>query len=146
MSISLKCQYAVRGALELARHHGRASVPISKIARGYGISTRFLEIILNQLKRGGFVGSRRGVQGGFFLAVKPKDLTIGQIVRFFDGPLDPVKCVVGRSGRDCPQKKRCVLQGMWSRARVAVERVYDSTNFADLLKQEASQSAGDYSI
>ena len=146
MNISLKCQYAVRGVLELARHHGQASVPISKIARPYGISTRFLEIILNQLKRGGFVDSTRGVQGGFFLAVKPKDVTIGQIVRFFDGPLDPVKCVVGRSGRECPQKKCCVLRDMWSRARQAVEQVYDSTNFADLLKQEAGHGAGDYSI
>jgi Rrf2 family protein len=146
MNISLKCQYAVRGVLELARHYGRAAVPISKIARPYEISTRFLEIILNQLKRGGFVGSKRGVQGGFFLAVKPKDLTIGQIVRFLDGPLDPVKCVVGRSGRDCPQKKRCVLRDMWSKARQAVERVYDSANFADLLKQEASHSGTDYSI
>ena len=146
MTISLKCQYAVRGVLELARHYGRAAVPIRKIAKVYGISTRFLEIILNELKGGGFVGSKRGVQGGFFLAIKPKDVTIGQIVRFLDGPLDPVKCVVGRSGRECPQKKRCVLRSMWAKAREAVERVYDSTNFADLLKQEAGPGAADYSI
>jgi len=146
MAISLKCQYAIRSLLELARHYGRAAVPISKIAKIYGISTRFLEIILNQLKRGGFVGSKRGVQGGFFLAVKPKDVTIGQIVRFLDGPLDPVNCVVVRTGRDCPRKKRCVLREMWGRAREAVERVYDSANFGDLLKQEATHPAADYSI
>ena len=67
-------------------------------------------------------------------------------VRFFDGPMDPVKCVVGRTSRACPRTGRCVLRGMWNRARAAVEQVYDSTNLADLLKQEARDFGADYSI
>jgi Rrf2 family protein len=146
MKISLKCQYAIRSVLELARRHGRGTVSVSEIVKVYGISTRFLEVILNELKKGGFVGSKRGVQGGFFLAVHPRDVTVGDIVRFVDGPLDPVECVVGRRHQTCPQRERCPLPEVWSQAREAVEGVYDSANFEDLVRRTKSASTPNYSI
>ena len=146
MKISLKCQYAIRGVLELARRHGQGMVPVSEIVKIYGISTRFLEVILNELKRGGFVASRRGVQGGFYLAVHPRDVTVGDIVRFVDGPLDPVTCVVGRQRQACPQRDRCPLPDVWSDARKAVEKIYDSANFEDLVLRTKNSSTPNYSI
>jgi Rrf2 family transcriptional regulator, cysteine metabolism repressor len=146
VTLSLKCQYAIRGVLELARHYGRSAVPIREIAHIYGISTRFLEVILNELKQSGVVGSKRGVTGGFFLAVHPKDLTVGRIIRLIEGPLDPVQCVVGRDNRQCPQKSHCVLPSVWEKARVAVEQVYDSANFADLVSRARPAFVPDYRI
>lgn len=146
MTLSLKCQYAIRGVLELTRRHGRGAVPVAEIAKVYDVSARFLEVILNELKRGGFVGARRGPQGGFFLSVDPASLTIGDIVRFVDGPPIPVKCVVGRQARPCPQLANCRLQGLWDQARQAVEQVYDSTTFADIVRQERPAFIPDYSV
>jgi Rrf2 family protein len=144
MNVSLKCQYAIRGVLELARRHEReaGAVPISELARGYQLPRTFLVIIMNELKRGGFVGSKRGARGGFYLAVPPESLTVGDIVRFIDGPVDPVvKCVVGRRGRKCPQISDCALREVWDRAQEAVERVYDSANFADLARRGRPKKA-----
>jgi Rrf2 family transcriptional regulator, cysteine metabolism repressor len=146
MKISLKCQYAIRGVLELARRHGQGAVPISEIVKVYEISTRFLEVILNELKRGGFVGARRGVQGGFFLAVHPRKVTVGDIVRFVDGPLEPVSCVVGRDRSKCPQRENCPLPDVWGQARQAVEKVYDAATFEDLVKRTKSASTPNYCI
>ncbi|MCG3180910.1 MAG: HTH-type transcriptional regulator CymR [Phycisphaerae bacterium] len=146
MTISLKCQYAIRAVLELAKRSGRRAVPISEIARAYSISARFLEVILNQLKKGGFVGSRRGVQGGFFLAIDPREINVGQIVRFIDGPLDMVRCETGRRGRECPRSHRCALVGTWRRARDAVSNVLDSANFADLAAQDSAEFVADFCI
>jgi Rrf2 family protein len=132
--------------MELARQYGKGAVPISEIAKVYGISQRFMEVILNELKRAGLVGSKRGVQGGFFLAVQPREVTVGDIIRFVDGPLEPVKCVVGRAHRPCPQKSGCPLPDIWGQASRAVGQVYDSANFEYLIRRENLASAPDYHI
>ena len=68
MSVSLKCQYGLRALFELARRAGNGPTRIQEIAEAQAIPPRFLENILNQLRRGGFVESRRGKAGGFVLA------------------------------------------------------------------------------
>lgn len=151
MTISQKCQYAVRSILELAKRRGRGPVAISEIAAKQAIPPRFLEIILNEMKQGGFVESRRGVQGGYMLVGDPRNLTVGQVIRFVDGPFDPVKCGGDDMGGEpgCPLKQKCALVGLWARAKQAVESVYDATTFRDLVDEEtALESAGtiDFSI
>jgi len=97
MQISQKCQYALRAVFELARRPREAPVKVGDIAEAQAIPPRFLEIILNQLKRGGFVESRRGASGGYSLARSPDELTMGEIIRFVEGPFKPVSCTVGDS-------------------------------------------------
>jgi Rrf2 family protein len=135
VNISQKCQYAVRAILELAKRYGKGPIPISEIASNQAVPPRFLEIILNQLRQGGFVESRRGVQGGYLLRIDPKELTVGTIIRFVDGPLEPVKCIVGKS-KPCPLKGRCSLIDVWLKAKAVVEEVYDATTFQDLVEKE----------
>jgi Rrf2 family transcriptional regulator, cysteine metabolism repressor len=137
MPISQKCQYAVRSVFELAKRHGRGAVKISEIAEAQVIPVRFLENILNQLKGGGFVESVRGKDGGYLLARSPKDLTVGEIVRFMEGPLSPVECSVGGKKGACSMYGRCVFLSLWKRAQDALESVYDGTTFHDLVVQEA---------
>ena len=67
MSVSLKCQYGLRALFELARRTGSAPTRIQEIAEAQASPPRFLDNILNQLRRGGFVDSRRGKAGGFAL-------------------------------------------------------------------------------
>ena len=135
MSMSQKCQYAVRATLELAKHFGKGPVPISEIASSQAAPARFLENILNEMRQGGFVDSRRGVQGGYYLVSDPHELTVGEIIRFVDGPLDPVKCTTGQP-KPCPLKGRCSLIELWARAKDAVEQVYDGTTFQDLVDKD----------
>lgn len=139
MFLSQRCQYAVRAVFELARHEGRGPVKIADVAEAQAIPVRFLEVILNELKQGGFVESRRGKHGGYMLARAPAALTVGDIVRFVEGPLGPVDCVVDRDDADCPLLDGCVLMPVWRRAREAVSKVYDGTSFQDLLDEHARQ-------
>lgn len=137
MPISQKCQYAVRSLFELAKRQGAGATKISEIAEAQAIPPRFLENILNHLKGGGFVESVRGKDGGYLLARSAKDLTVGEIVRFMEGPLSPVECTIGGKKAACSMYGRCVFLPLWKRAQDALESVYDGTTFHDLVVQEA---------
>jgi Rrf2 family transcriptional regulator, cysteine metabolism repressor len=135
--VSQKCQYSIRAVFELARRYGEGPVKISEIAEVQAIPLRFLEIILNQLKRAGFVHSMRGATGGYLLVRQPKSMTIGEIVRFIEGPLAPVACMTGKTGETCSLDGDCAFIGMWERAAAAVAEVYDSISFQDLVDKSA---------
>ena len=136
MLVSQKCQYALRASFELARQAGRGPVKIADIAQAQAIPPRFLEAILGQLKQGGFVSSRRGSDGGYILAKEAKDVTVGQIIRFMQGPLGPIGCVADPEAEHCPLYGNCAFFPMWDRVKQAIENVYDGTSLADLVRQD----------
>jgi Rrf2 family protein len=149
VNLSQKCQYAIRAILELAKHHGEGPVAISHIASSQAIPQRFLENILNELRPMGLIESRRGIQGGYFLTRDPAAISVGEVIRLIEGPLDPVKCVGDKGNSPCPLKERCALIGLWGRAKAAIERVYDSESFRDLVEEEKEltrSSIPDYCI
>jgi len=135
MNVSQKCQYALRALFELARQRGEGPVPVSEVARRQAIPPRFLELILKELRQAGWVKSFRGIRGGYVLAVAPGSLGVGEVIRFIEGPLAPVKCIAGPEGRACPLRGGCAFIGLWERAERAVSEVYDSTTFQDLLDE-----------
>ena len=140
MSVSQKCQYALRAVFELGKRSDGQPTPVSTIAEVQAIPGRFLELILRQLRNGGFVESRRGVQGGYLLAVSPRTLSVGDVIRFVDGPIAPVRCVLGGKDVDCPLREKCAFMGMWRKARDAVAEVYDETTFQDLIDEELASA------
>ena len=139
MMVSQKCQYGLRAVFELARRYGRGPVKIADMASTQAIPAKFLELILCQLKQGGFVESHRGRRGGYVLLKSPEDLAVGDVIRFIDGPVGPVRCVSAGQSDDCPLYGNCAFIGMWSRVRDALTDVCDKTSFGDLIReQEAS--------
>ena len=138
MSLSQKCQYALRALFELAKRQGQGPIPASEVAETQAIPPRFLELILGELKHAGYVKSRRGIQGGYMLSASPRSVSVGDVIRFVDGPLSPVKCLDGKSEKDCPLRGRCAFMGLWRRATKAVADVYDSATLQDLLEEEQS--------
>jgi Rrf2 family transcriptional regulator, cysteine metabolism repressor len=135
--VSQKCQYAIRAVFELAKRNGGGPVKIGDIAEAQAIPPRFLEIILNQLKRAGFVHSRRGATGGYFLVRQPESMTVGEIVRFVEGPLAPVACMADKAAGACSLDGDCAFIGMWRRIAAAMSEVYDGTSFKDLVENAA---------
>lgn len=136
MAISQKCQYALRAIYELARREEEGPCKIGTVADVQGIPVRFLENILNSLKSAGFVDSARGKDGGYFLLRKADAITVGEVIRFVQGPLGPVECTTrGGDEEDCDFYSDCVFRPMWDKARRALEEVYDGTTFADLVRQ-----------
>jgi len=138
MYVSRKCQYALRAMFELSKRHQRGPVRSTEIAESQAIPPKFLELILGELRRGGFVESRRGPRGGYLLQGRPDRRTVGEIIRFVDGPIAPVGCVAGTEQPDCPLHGGCAFIDMWSRARDAGNQIFDNTTFQDLIDEDPS--------
>jgi Rrf2 family transcriptional regulator, cysteine metabolism repressor len=138
MQVSRKCQYTLRALFELAKRRGSGPVNSAAIAAAQAIPPRYLELILHALTKSGEVESRRGIQGGYLLAVTPDAITVGDVVRRVDGSLAPVPCVEGQNSQHCPLEGRCAFLGLWTRARQAMEQVYDTTTLQDLIDNERS--------
>ena len=139
MAITQKCQYALRALFELARRDGQGPVKIGTVAEVQSIPPRFLEGILNQLKAGGFVESLRGKEGGYRLLRSPKDISVGDVIRYLQGPLAPVDCDPGASREPCGLYGDCVFRPLWERAQKALESVYDSTTIQDFVDRQAER-------
>ena len=137
MLISQKCQYALRGVFELAKHYGQKPVKIAEIAEAQAIPARFLEVILGELKQAGFVESRRGAEGGYRLIRPPEGLSVEEVIRFIEGPIGPVHCVKDESDDRCPLRGSCVFISMWRRVQDAMTDIYRNTTFQDLLNDDA---------
>ena len=146
MKITYKGDYALKAVLDLALHHGNELVTIHEIARRIDAPVKFLEQILVALKKGGLVESRRGNVGGYLLSRPPDKITVGDVVRLIDGPIEPIPCVkAGYS--NCSDIERCVLKSLWQRVSSATSKIVDNTTFEDLVSEvNAGHEIQAYSI
>ena len=88
MKLSQRGEYAIQALLVLSIYYGPEVIRIKDIAKRQNIPRRFLEQILNDLKSGGFVQSRRGVAGGYRLERSPEEISLSEIIRHIEGPLE----------------------------------------------------------
>lgn len=134
MKITYKGDYALKAMLDLALHYGKGVVTTHELAKQLDIPFKFLEQVLFDLKREGFVESRRGKVGGYLLAKPPGQIKIGDVIRFIDGPLEPIACVEqGYSG--CREVTRCVFKKIWREVTTAITDIVDNISLEDLVKQ-----------
>ena len=82
MKITYKGDYALKAILDLSCHYGAEHVTINDIAKRIDAPVKFMEQVLLELKRGGFVDSKRGKVGGYSLSKAPNKITIGDVLRF----------------------------------------------------------------
>jgi Rrf2 family protein len=126
MNISVKGEYALHAIFDLAMQKPGEPVRIADIAQRQKIPQKFLELILAGLKQAGFVESRRGAEGGYLLARAADSLTVGEVLRFVEGPLHGK----GRGKR----KSETPFTEMWQHVDQAISGVIDRTTFADLMR------------
>jgi Rrf2 family protein len=126
-------QYALRAVLELAKNIGKGPQKISEIASAQSIPSRFLEVILGQLKGSGIVDSKRGYNGGYFLLRSPEKITVGEVLRFLNNYEDLSHKISCMSEKQCPFNCDCAFLPMWKKVSSAIFQIYDETTFAELL-------------
>ena len=112
MRITYKGDYALKTILDLAIHYGNSPITIHDLAKRADIPIKFLEQILLDLKRGGFVESRRGKVGGYLLAKAPSQIKLGEVIRFLEGDIEPIACV-NKHYAGCQDTAKCVFRGIW---------------------------------
>ena len=132
MRVSAKGDYATRAMQELAMNYNRGPLFIEAIAQRQQIPVRYLEQLLLILKRAGFLESKRGVKGGYYLAKPPSQITLGQIVRLMDGSPAPIFCVDPASHDKCPVEQICGFQSVWDEVHQAISNIIDKTTLEDL--------------
>jgi len=107
MKLSRKSDYALRALFTLVDRRGQGPVSIRELALENDVPRRFLEQIMLDLKSVGIVRSIPGRVGGFELGRPPEQITMGQVVRHFDGQLAPISCVSSTHYEACSQEGRC---------------------------------------
>jgi Rrf2 family protein len=133
MKLSRKTDYALRAIFDLADQPAGLPVSIRALAERNDIPKRFLEQIMLELRGLGWVRSVAGREGGYVLAADPNALTMGQIVRHFDGILAPVWCVSVTSYEPCSQESRCRFRRILLEIRNYTARVMDNASIARIL-------------
>lgn len=134
MQLSMRTDYALRALFTLVEHYGGKPIPIVELARRNDIPKRFLEHIMLELKGRGWVGSAPGKRGGYFLAKLPSEISMGEVVRHFDGFLAPIACVSVAGYRPCSQESRCRFRRVLLMARNEVTRIMDSASLEEVWK------------
>ncbi len=133
MRISAKVDYAVRAAVELAAA-GEEPIKGEAIAEAQGIPLKFLENILGELKHSGMVASRRGAQGGYWLARPADEIALAEIVRAVEGPLATVR---GQGPESLDYRGEAApLQKVWIAVRANLRAVMDRVTLADVVSGE----------
>jgi len=132
MRISKKTDYALRALFTLVDHHHGPPIPIRELARRNDAPRRFLEQIMLELKSQGWVDSVAGVRGGYRLSRNPKLITMGEVVRHFDGILAPISCVSVTAYERCSQESVCRFRRVFLDTRNYVAGVMDRTTLADV--------------
>jgi len=134
MRVTYKGDYALKAILDLAVHYDHELVTSHDLAQRIDAPIKFLEQVLLELKKGGFIESRRGKTGGYLLSRPPAQITVGDVLRFIDGPLEPIACV--REGyMNCGDSPKCVFRPIWQQVDHAISQVVDNINFADLAQK-----------
>lgn len=134
MKISKKTDYALRALFTLTEHYGRGPIPIRELARRNDVPKRFLEHIMLDLKAQGWVDSLPGVRGGYVLAKPPTRITMGEIVRKFDGILAPIECVSVSGYARCSQEPLCRFRRVFLDARNYVTELMDGSTLESVAK------------
>ncbi|HSW63024.1 MAG TPA: Rrf2 family transcriptional regulator [Dissulfurispiraceae bacterium] len=149
MKISYKGDYALKALLELAISYdeqNEAVLPIVALAKRLDIPQKFLEAILLNLKKGGFVKSKRGKEGGYTLASHPAKVTVGDIVRFVEGPIEPIACCDDYY-KGCRDLDTCTLRSVWKKTAEAISSVVDHITLEQLVRETLTRrKAPDFCI
>ena len=134
MKFSTKGRYGLRALFDMAYNSGTLPTQIKDISRRQAMSARYLEQIFQDLKKAGLLKSRRGPQGGYYLARKPEEITVRDIILAAEGELAVVDCVKQLRGKKkaCDFHDRCVTQSVWLEASSRLNAYFDSVTLKDL--------------
>ncbi|MGB8169564.1 MAG: Rrf2 family transcriptional regulator [Chthoniobacteraceae bacterium] len=138
MKISKRGEYALRALIDFGIAHevGRPLLNVTELAEKERLPLKFLEQILMQLRTEGYIDTKRGKQGGYFLAKPAKAISLGEVIRLIDGPLAPIACVSQTAYErcTCPDEDHCGLRMLMLDVRNAIARILDRYTLADIVE------------
>lgn len=134
--LTKKAKYGLQAIVSLARDYGKGPVTISDLAKREIIPKKFLESILLELKNRNILHSIKGKNGGYILAKPPDEISMGEVVRYLDGPLAPVPCVSKTAYRkctECEDERTCGIRLVMKKVRDSIADILDGTSLENVL-------------
>jgi len=138
MKVSTKGDYGVRALIELAHHYGEGPVQSAEIAAKQEVPEPYLDQLLTNLRRAGFIRSVRGPQGGHALIRDPHQVRLSDVIVALEGSLAPIACVDDPEA--CTRTGGCVQREVWERVRDASMEILESVSIADLAEKETARN------
>jgi Rrf2 family protein len=137
MKISTQSRYGLRALFDIAYHSAGLSTQVKDISARQAISPRYIEQIFQKLKKAGIIQSVRGPSGGYYLARKLDEVSVGDVVRATEGNIRLVHCAGLKKGPSaaCDRMDQCVVRTVWSEASDRMMAYLDSVTLEDLCKQ-----------
>jgi len=126
-----RADYGLMAVHYIAAHEDVSAVSAKRIAEEFGIPRELLAKILQRLAKERLIVSQNGPRGGYTLARRPIDITVGQVVRALEGPINIVECFEENS--DCPQMARCNLRRPVQKIQAAISQMLDTMTLAELV-------------
>lgn len=136
--LSMKAKYALRALMVMAKNENKM-LQSKTIAKEADIPQKFLENILLEMKNQGFVDSKRGIFGGYYLAKAASEIMVGNLIRVIDGPLAPIRCAsitAYQKCDDCTDEATCAIRKTMMEVRNAIAGVLDNKSVAELAFEE----------
>lgn len=143
MNISSKSRYGLRSVIYLGIHYGKENVSIKEISEKEDISKRYLEQIFAELKKGGIVNSTKGTKGGYFLAKKPSDITVGSVIQLLEGTLSVID---GQEQYQVEDLEYTIINKVWHKMSDAIGDVVEAITIESLINDYISLSQGMFYI
>ena len=137
--LTKKAKYAFKALLVLARNEENKPMLISDIAAKEQLPKKFLEAILLELKRSGFLGSKKGAGGGYYLMKPAEDIKMAAVIRIVDGPIALLPCVslnFYERCEECTQEPYCGIRDVMKDVRDATLKILVETSIADMMRRE----------
>ena len=133
----MKCKYALKALIKLGKNYKKGYLHTADIATSANIPKKFLEQILLDLKHAKIVNSKQGSKGGYYLLKEPKDVSVADIYRIFDGAISLLPCVslnFYEKCDDCLDEKLCTLKNEFIKIREGARLVMSKTTIQSFLK------------
>ncbi|WP_026951989.1 RrF2 family transcriptional regulator [Algoriphagus mannitolivorans] len=137
--LSKKTKYALHALTYLGKHKAEGTVLIHDIAEEHGISHKFLENILLELRKAGYLGSKKGKGGGYYLIKEPKDIPLSRVIRLLDGPIALLPCVslnYYEPCAECKDEARCGINKVMIQVRDETLKILENKTLEDILQGE----------
>lgn len=134
MKLTTRGRYAVTAMLDLSCHASGKPITLADISRRQEISVSYLEQLFAKLRRRGLVQSVRGPGGGYFLSVLPEAISVADIIRAVDEPIQTTSCETG-SDQGCRKSSRCITHHLWERVGLHINQYLESVNLGGLLAE-----------
>ena len=133
--LSKKTKYGLKALTFIARKEGDLPVQVGEIAKSENIPQKFLESILLTLRKSGFLGSKKGKHGGYYLRKEPSEIVMADVMRVLEGPIAMVPCVslnFYEKCDDCPDEHACSVHKLMIQVRDNTLKVLRDNTLEDL--------------